>query len=263
MKPHPQLLILILLTSVAAAGAAEVLEGEVEAVELTAVEGPAVASSSLKPNRINAKMRQLAERLELIYQRHLDAGNQTRGCLRLEFELGDDGYVAECRIVENRLDDDDLVGRLLDNAATWYILPNRDADHPGGLSITYTFEFSYIKVIVPVAVEPLEAGTPLPPGRRIWWIHNDIEGLLPQINEIYNVYLLAAPGLEGEIKLAFTLHHDGRVTDAALVEDTVGATGLVDDIIAKVSGWRLSALEDYGPEGDVRVIYTFSFNSAY
>ena len=263
MKPAATVLLLLALCVVSGAGESEVLEGSVKADTLVNVEGPAVESSSLKPNRIQAKMRQLSERLALIYQRYLDTGGTADGRLSLEFDLGDDGYVKDCRVAEERLDDDELVDCLLENAATWYILPNRDEDNPGGVTITYTFDFSHVTLRIPVSVEPLNEGEPLPPMRRIWWIHKDLEGRIPQINEIYNVYLLASPGLEGEVKLGFILRHDGRVEEAELIEESVGAAGLVNDIITKVEGWRLSSLNDYGSEGDVRVVYTFTFTSAY
>ncbi len=256
-------LLVSLMPAVGAAEAVEIYQGRVEAAQLLEVAGEGAESSSWKPNRISAKLRQLAERLRLIYQRHLDSGGAARGELSVKFKLGDDGYVDAVEVIRERLGDEELLDELLDNMATWYILPNRDEDNAGGVSVFYRFDFCFTALYVPLAVEPLEPDGVVPPMRRLYWLNEEIAGRLVDINELYNIYLLANPALEGDVMLRFVLRHDGSIDGVELVEEDLGARGLVVDIIAKVDTWRLSGLDDYGPEGDVLVTYTFILNSAF
>lgn len=251
-----------LLLGAGAVTGVEVLEGTVEAAELLERHGPGLGSSSWSPGALNARIRQLTPRLQMIYQRHLDEGGTARGRLIVEMVLADNGYLERVAVVEDRLRDAALSKALLENIGDWYVLPNRDEKSPGALTLRYRFNFSYIVVQTPLAVESLSPDGEVPPMRRLYWLNNEINQRLKDINELYNLYLFGTPSLSGYISLEFALRHCGTIDNVVVVEETLNLQGLVDDIAAKVASWRLSPLADYGPEGDVRVTYTFNLTSA-
>ena len=77
----------------------------------------------------------------------------------------------------------------------------------------------------------------------------------PGIQFCYDNELKKQPGLGGKLVVSITVAPSGRVTEAAIVRDTVGSAGLVSCALAQIEAWKFSTI----PEGVVTFQAPFIF----
>jgi TonB family protein len=65
----------------------------------------------------------------------------------------------------------------------------------------------------------------------------------PGIQFCYDNELKKAPGLGGKLLVSITVTATGRVTDAEIVQDTVGSAGLARCALAQVEAWKFPSVE--------------------
>ncbi len=78
----------------------------------------------------------------------------------------------------------------------------------------------------------------------------------PAIQYCYESELKNDPGLRGKLVVSLTVAADGRVTDAAVVEDRLGNPAVADCALAQIRAWRFPAID--GGATTFRVPFLFT-----
>ena len=66
----------------------------------------------------------------------------------------------------------------------------------------------------------------------------------PGIQYCYDNELKKAPGLGGKLLVSITVAANGRVTEAAIVQDSVGSAGLKSCALAQIEAWKFPKVEE-------------------
>ncbi|MCD4734374.1 AgmX/PglI C-terminal domain-containing protein [bacterium] len=254
-----RILLILLLTAVALTGT-EIRVAQIDDRDCS-VSGEAAESSSRSENRLSVKIRNLTPRLVNLYQRYLDSGGMAKGEFKLSLTIGEDGYVEAVTVLRDRLNDADLAEQAAEMVATWFLGENQDEEHPGSVVCVYPFIFNFRTYYSPIVVVPLDSARELHPLRRAYWVEKEFSTGISDLVNIYNIYLMSSPDLEGTITVEFTLQHDGTVDNTQIVGNTTGSTSLASDIADRINEWRLSALKDADFTADVTVTYPLEFGS--
>jgi len=225
------------------------------------VSGEAAESSSRTESRLAVKIRNLTPRLVNLYQRYLDNGGTAKDELKLSIAIGEDGYVEEVTVLGNRLNDAELTGQVAEMVGTWFFGENKDTEHPGSVVCIYPFVFNFRTYYSPIVVTSLDSSVELHPLRRAYWVEKEFRTGISDLINIYNIYLMSSPDLEGKITVEFTLRHNGTVENTQIVGNSTGSNSLASDIANRINEWQLSTLKDADSTADVTVTYPLEFGA--
>ncbi len=253
------LLILLVLVTLALAGT-EIRVAQVADRDCS-VSGEAAESSSRSTSRLSIKIRNLTPRLLNLYQSYLDSGGTASGEFKLSITIGQNGYVEEVTVLRDRLNDAPLAELVSARVATWFFGENQDEERPGSVVCVYPFVFDFRTYYSPIVVVPLDSTVELHPLRRPYWVEKEFRTGISDLVNIYNIYLMSSPDLEGTITVEFTLRHNGTVDNTRIAGNTTGSASLASDIANRINEWQLSALSAANSLDDVMVTYPLEFGS--
>ena len=89
----------------------------------------------------------------------------------------------------------------------------------------------------------MAAGSGGPSGRSNDSLLAVVRRYAPGIQFCYENELKRDPGLRGKLTVSLTVAADGRVTDVAVVEDTLGAPAVVGCALEQMRGWVFPVIE--------------------